>query len=113
MDDLLRKLHARGLVLGADRPERTGLADLFTVSFNEPFDVPPAECIFVGDRLDRDIAPAKARGMATIRFRTGRWRKQRPRNEAETPDVEVTDVAELETAIIGLLSSRGQSPRDL
>ena len=86
----------------ADRPERTGLAELFTV----PFDVPPAECIFVGDRLDRDIAPARARGMATIQFRTGRWRQQRPRDASETPDAVVTDVAELETAIRDL-SDRG------
>ena len=99
IDRLLRKLHGQGVVLGADRPERTGLGELFSV----PFEVPPAECIFVGDRLDRDIAPARARGMATIQFRTGRWRKQRPRDESETPDVVVSDVAELETAIHDLL----------
>ena len=41
--------------------------------------------------------------MATIQFRTGRWRKQRPRNAGETPDEVVTDVAELEAAIKRLL----------
>ncbi|MBS0522088.1 MAG: HAD family hydrolase, partial [Proteobacteria bacterium] len=61
--------------------------------------VAPAECIMVGDRIDNDIAPAKALGMATIRFRTGRHRRQKPRSPAETPDAEVTDVAELEAAI--------------
>ena len=60
-------------------------------------------CVFVGDRLDRDIAPARAAGIATIQFRTGRWRKQRPRTEAETPDEVVTDVAELEAAILKLV----------
>jgi FMN phosphatase YigB (HAD superfamily) len=55
----------------------------------------------VGDRLDTDIAPAKALGMATIRFRTGRYRRQKPRSPAEAPDVEVTDVPELEAAIAG------------
>jgi hypothetical protein len=39
--------------------------------------------------------------MATIRFRTGRHRRQKPRSPAETPDVEVSDVQELEAAIAG------------
>jgi beta-phosphoglucomutase-like phosphatase (HAD superfamily) len=108
IDDLLRKLRqpfpaGSGLLLGApganwERLEREGLADFF----QRELDLPPAACIFVADRLDRDIAPAIARGMATIQFRTGRWRKQRPRNDAETPDVIVTDVAELEAAIAAL-----------
>lgn len=102
---LLRQLRQPpGLLLGAPgadwrRLEREGLAELF----DREIGVPPAECILVGDRLDRDIAPARARGMATIQFRTGRWRKQRPRNDAETPDAVVTDVAELEAAIRSLL----------
>ena len=57
----------------------------------------------VGDRLDKDIAPAKALGMVTIRFRTGRHRRQKPRCPAEMPDAEVTDVSELEAAIAALL----------
>ena len=105
IDGLLRKLRQPpGLLLGAwncawERLEREGLADFFT----RDLDLPPADCIFVGDRLDRDIAPARAAGMATIQFRTGRWRKQRPRSDAETPDEVVTDVAELEAAIKRLL----------
>ena len=107
IDDLLRRLVARGLLLGAVEPrwerlERAGIADLFTPDL----DLPPRACIFVGDRLDRDIAPAKAAGMATVQFRSGRYRRQRPRGEAETPDAAVTDVAELETAIAGLLEGR-------
>ena len=98
MAELLPKLRKRGLVLvavnaKADRPEIAGLFDSST-------DVPPSECLFVGDRLDKDIAPARARGMATIQFRSGRWRKQRPRSDAETPDAVVTDMAELEEAIL-------------
>ena len=105
IDGLLRKLRQPpGLLLGAwncpwERLEREGLADFFT----RDLDLPPADCVFVGDRLDRDIAPARAAGMATIQFRTGRWRKQRPRSDAETPDEVVTDVAELEAAIKRLL----------
>lgn len=103
--DLLARLRGRGLLLGAVEPrwerlERAGIADLFM----RDLDVPPAECIFVGDRLDADIAPAKARGMATIQFRSGRWRKQRPRSAAETPNAVVSDVVELEAAITDLLA---------
>lgn len=106
IEDLLKRLSARGLVLVAresrwERLERAGLAALFT---RDP-DVPPAECILVGDRIDADIAPAKAAGMATIQFRSGRWRRQRPRSAAETPDAVVTDVAELEAAILKLLDA--------
>ena len=104
IDDLLRRLVARGLLLGAvgsrwERLERAGIAELFTPDL----DVPPAQCLFVGDRLDKDIAPAKAAGMATVQFRSGRYRRQRPRTDAETPDAVVTDVAELEAAIAALL----------
>jgi len=101
IESLLKRLKARGLVLGArelrwQRLERAGIAYLFV---RDP-DVPATECILVGDRIDADIAPAKAAGMATIQFRSGRWRRQRPRSEAETPDAVVTDVAELEVAIL-------------
>ena len=104
IDDLLRRLAARGLLLGAVEPrwerlERAGIASLFTRDLDASLD----ECIFVGDRLDIDIAPAKAAGMATIQFRSGRYRRQRPRSAAETPDAVVTDVPELEAAILALL----------
>lgn len=101
IEGLLQRLVDRGLVLGVADPRRERLRHAGIDRFFVPvFDVEPQECIFVGDRLDRDIAPAKARGMATIQFRTGRYRKQRPRSEAETPDAVVTDVAELERAIL-------------
>jgi len=100
IEELLKRLKGQGLVLGAVEPrwerlERAGIAGLFT----RDHDVAPAECILVGDRLDKDIAPAKACGMATIQFRSGRYRRQRPRHEAETPDAVVTDVMELEAAL--------------
>ena len=106
IENLLTRLLARGLVLGAleprwERLERAGLTTLFV----REHDVPPTECILVGDRIDADIAPAKAAGMATIQFRSGRWRRQRPRSKAETPDAVVTDVAELEAAILDLLDA--------
>ncbi len=102
IDGLLQRLRARGLALGVIDPahhwprlERAGIAALFT----RDVEVPASACLFVGDRLDVDIAPAKAKGMTTIQFRSGRWRRQRPRSAAETPDAVVTDVVELEAKI--------------
>jgi len=108
IDDLLRKLRQLDLTIAVaeaqrERLERAGIGDLFVYG---DAGVPAAECIMVGDRLDIDIAPAKALGMATILFRTGRHRRQKPRSPAEAPDIEVTDVQELEQAILDLAALR-------
>jgi len=104
IEGLLQRLKERGLRLGAvgvrwERLDRVRIAHFF----ERDFDVSPEACIFVGDRFDKDIAPAKAQGMTTIQFRSGRYRRQRPRSDAETPDAMVTDVRELEAAILELL----------
>lgn len=44
--------------------------------------------------------------MAAIQLRSGRHRRQRPRAPAEEPDAVVTDVPELEAAILDLLDRR-------
>jgi ribonucleotide monophosphatase NagD (HAD superfamily) len=100
IDGLLRTLKDRGLVLVAvgRLPERPELAGLF----ERDTGMAPHECVFVGDRLDMDIAPAKERGLRTIQFRSGRCRRQRPRSAAETPDAVVTDVRELEEELARL-----------
>src|SRR6478672_1964588 len=129
IDTLLRKLRQLDLRLGIvanqpermrERLEREGIAGLFDhqglsgmtglrkpdprafTAAAEALGVASASCIMVGDRIDNDIAPAKALGMATILFRSGRHRKQRPRTPADEPHAIVTDVAELETAILTL-----------
>lgn len=135
MPALLRRLVDLGLKLGivanqpasmAERLRREGIADLFEhvgltgltglrkpdarafTAACEALAVAPAEAIMVGDRIDIDIAPAKALGMAAILLRGGRHRRQRPRSPAEEPDAVVTDVLELEAAInaLGNLSHR-------
>lgn len=133
IDGLLRRLRERGLRLGivANQPQaarerlaRAGIGDLFDhqglsgltgVSKPDPrafeaaaeaLGMTPVDCIMVGDRIDNDIAPAKALGMSAILFRGGRHRRQRPRTPAEEPDAVVSDVLELEAAIDALLSSR-------
>lgn len=132
IDDLLRRLAARGLALGivanqpasaAERLRRVGIAQYFqhlglsgTVGVRKPdpaiflgaaeaLGVPPVRCVMVGDRIDNDIAPAKALGMAAIRFRSGRHARQQPRGPSEAPDADVVDVLELERAIEALLRS--------
>ena len=130
VDGLLRRLRDRGLKLGIvanqpqtarERLERAGIGDLFAyqglsgfTGFSKPdprafqaaatsLGMTPPDCIMVGDRIDNDIVPAKALGMATILLRGGRHRRQRPRSPAEEPDAVVTDVLELEAAIDALL----------
>jgi FMN phosphatase YigB (HAD superfamily) len=124
------RLRGRGLKLGivANQPEtarerlaRAGIGELFDyqglsaftglrkpdprafLAAAEALDVSPVACIMVGDRIDNDIVPAKALGMAAIQLRSGRHRRQRPRSPAEAPDAVVTDVLELEAAIFALL----------
>ena len=131
VDGLLRRLRDRGLKLGivANQPQaarerlgRAEISDLFEyrglsglTGFSKPdprafqaaaeaLGMAPPDCIMVGDRIDNDIAPAKALGMAAILLRGGRHRRQKPRSPAEEPDAVVTDVLELEAAIDALLA---------
>ena len=126
MPALLRRLLTSGLSLGvianqpvgmADRLRREGIVDVFAylglagltglrkpnsrafTAACEALGVAPVEAIMVGDRIDTDIAPARALGMATILFRGGRHRRERPRRPSEEADAIVTDVLELERAI--------------
>jgi FMN phosphatase YigB (HAD superfamily) len=132
VDRLLRRLRERELRLGivANQPQvarerlaRAGVGDLFEyqglsglTGFSKPdprafqaaaqaLGMTPADCVMVGDRIDNDIVPAKALGMATILLRGGRHRRQRPRTPEEEPDAVVTDVLELEAAIDALLGA--------
>ncbi len=55
--------------------------------------------IMTGDRIDKDIIPAKAVGMRTIRVRIGLHTTQEARTPDELPDVEVHSVGELPEAV--------------
>ncbi len=130
--DLLAQLVARGLRLGLaanqpahvlERLDALGLGHFFQhreVSgihgYSKPdarlflracadLGVAPAECLMVGDRVDNDIVPAKALGMRTVLFRTGRHRTQQPRSWEERPDFDVQDVPALQRAITAALTS--------
>ena len=58
----------------------------------------PDECIMVGDRIDKDIIPAKQLGMKTILLRTGIHKYQKPRVPFEIPDKELPGIVGLAQA---------------
>ena len=62
--------------------------------------VHPEEAVFVGDRPDNDIGPAKAAGMKTVRFKRGiQYVFYNPDDPALTADETITDVSELPAAV--------------
>lgn len=62
-----------------------------------------AHCsVMVGDRIDKDVIPAKAVGMRTVRVKLGVYAEQRPRTQDETPDLEVFAIDEIPGAVRSL-----------
>ena len=62
--------------------------------------ITPQEAIFVGDRPDNDVGPAKAAGMKTVRFKRGiQYTLYNPADPALTADETVEDVTELAAAV--------------
>lgn len=55
----------------------------------------PEEAVMIGDRLDNDIAPAKALGMKTVRLRQGFGALQTPKGPEYTPDYIIDSLKEL------------------
>lgn len=82
--------------VGAAKPD----AAIFRLALADAgCDAPAA--VMIGDRLDNDIAPAKALGFGTARVMQGPGRLQRPRTAAETPDATASSLAELEAMLLG------------
>lgn len=65
--------------------------------------------VMIGDRIDKDVVPAKAVGMRTIRVRVGIHATQEPRTPDEVPDAEVSSVTELPDAV--RRTADAESPR--
>jgi HAD superfamily hydrolase (TIGR01549 family) len=62
--------------------------------------VPARDAVFVGDRPDNDIGPAKAAGMKTVRFKRGiQYVFFNPEDPALVADETVTDVSQLADAV--------------
>ena len=53
------------------------------------------ESIMIGDRIDKDIIPAKMVGMKTIRIKTGIHKKQEARIPEEIPDLTIDNINEI------------------
>lgn len=62
--------------------------------------VSPEQCIMVGDRIDKDVIPARQVGMKTIRIRVGLHKNQKSRIPSEEPDAELESVIGLSKAIL-------------
>jgi HAD superfamily hydrolase (TIGR01549 family) len=58
------------------------------------------ESIMIGDRIDKDIIPAKLIGMKTIRIKVGIHKNQEPRTPEEIPDLTVENIKEIKTESI-------------
>jgi len=58
------------------------------------------KAIMVGDRIDKDIAPAKYLGMKTVRIKTGIHINQKPRIPEEIPDLELNGINGMAAAIL-------------
>ena len=69
--------------------------------------VDPTECLMVGDRVDKDIIPAKQVGMQTILVRTGIHRNQKPRIPSEVPEMELEGIVGLASAIEKIAGKKG------
>jgi len=59
----------------------------------------PEACIMVGDRIDKDVIPAKTVGMGTVFVRTGIYKNQRARCPSELPDLVLEGVERMARAI--------------
>ena len=53
------------------------------------------ESVMVGDRIDKDIIPAKLVGMNTIRIKTGLHKNQEPRTPDEMADITVEKLCDI------------------
>jgi ribonucleotide monophosphatase NagD (HAD superfamily) len=63
----------------------------------------------VGDRIDKDVIPARLVGMRTVRIRLGLHREQRARSPEEVPDAELPSVVGL-AETIETLADAGAGP---
>lgn len=55
----------------------------------------PDQAVMIGDRIDNDILPARQLGIHTVWVRQGFWQYWKITNEAERPDYQVDNLAEL------------------
>jgi FMN phosphatase YigB (HAD superfamily) len=64
----------------------------------------PSISVMVGDRIDKDIIPAKMIGMKTVRVRTGMHRNQEPRIPEEKPEATIDDLRDLPETVAAVVA---------
>jgi FMN phosphatase YigB (HAD superfamily) len=104
VEAMVRALDVRVDVVASS--ERWGVekpSAAFFARVAEAAGVPPADVAYVGDRLDNDVLPALAAGMAGILVRRGPWGTAHAgRPEAARATAVVGGLAELPNVIAGL-----------
>ena len=102
-----------------DRHELSGLfanrlsQDDFSLSKPDPryflqiaqrSEVAPEECLMIGDRIDKDVVPARMAGMKTLLVKSSIYRVQMPRIPDECPDMTIDSITDLAHAVDELSS---------
>lgn len=82
--------------LGAEKPS----ADFYRLALAAMGDPDPAAVTYVGDRVDNDIRPALAHGLAAIHLRRGPWGLLGPQDDGSATAV-VDDLAGVLAALTG------------
>jgi len=89
---------AASATLGVEKPDPRFFAALEAVS-----GVPAASIAYVGDRVDNDVLPARAAGMAAIFVKRGPWgRVHAARPDAARASLAVTSLLEIPDALPAL-----------
>lgn len=89
--------------LGTRTPTRPVIP---TLSDSRHAGVGPERIMYVGDRLDNDIRPARAAGMRTAFLRRGPWGLIQSRRHTVAADLVLDSLEQL----TGLLTERGMGP---
>lgn len=75
--------------------------------------VPPERILYVGDRLDNDVLPARAAGMRTVFIRRGPWGYlHAPKDEASLADLRVDSLRELTAWLTSGAAAVDRKPSD-
>lgn len=61
----------------------------------EELGLKPGECMYVGDKLNRDVLGANRAGMTSVRILKGRYKDEKPKNKDEKPDYQINHLEEL------------------
>jgi putative hydrolase of the HAD superfamily len=54
--------------------------------------IDPGDCVMIGDRIDKDMIPAKQNKMGTVFIKSGVYKNQKARTPDEIPDLTVDSV---------------------